>query len=92
METEVQAILTAGGFVETSEGAGEGPLGLVLASTSFYAESGGQVADTGALLSSSARFCVQDTQVLPPAPPPPRNNAMQGYKGRFCVQGISGED
>lgn len=70
METEVLAILTAGGFVESSEGAGEGPLGLVLASTSFYAESGGQVADTGALLTSSARYTVQDTQVLPPASPP----------------------
>eukprot|EP00884_Botryococcus_braunii_P001847 jgi/Botrbrau1/11663/Bobra.168_2s0018.1 len=63
VETEVLAILSPTGFVTSSAEDGEGPLGLILRSTSFYAESGGQVADTGSLQSSSALFNVQDTQV-----------------------------
>lgn len=39
-------------------------MGLVLRQTSFYAEQGGQVADTGAVdAPSSASFAVEDTQV-----------------------------
>jgi alanyl-tRNA synthetase len=37
---------------------------VILESTPFYAESGGQVGDTGALESESARFAVADTQKL----------------------------
>ncbi len=41
-----------------------GPVGLVLRQTSFYAEQGGQVADTGAVDGpSGASFAVEDTQV-----------------------------
>ena len=57
------AILSSSGFVESSGGC-EGPVGLVLDRTNFYAEQGGQVADVGSLTSSSgATFDVQDTQV-----------------------------
>lgn len=57
------AILSSSGFVDSSEGC-QGPVGLVLDTTNFYAEQGGQVADIGCLASSSAhRFDVQDTQV-----------------------------
>ncbi len=39
-------------------------MGLVLRQTSFYAEQGGQVADTGAVDGpSGASFAVEDTQV-----------------------------
>jgi len=37
---------------------------VVLDRTPFYAESGGQVGDTGELLADSARFVVEDTQKL----------------------------
>ena len=41
-----------------------GPLGLVLRETSFYAEAGGQVADTGTVAGPSRSvFTVEDTQV-----------------------------
>ena len=57
------AILSSGGFVDSSEGC-QGAVGLVLDTTTFYAEQGGQVADIGCLASSSGqKFDVQDTQV-----------------------------
>jgi len=37
---------------------------VVLDRTPFYAESGGQIGDTGALIGPSARFAVRDTQKL----------------------------
>ncbi|KAL0043139.1 hypothetical protein WJX79_010270 [Trebouxia sp. C0005] len=63
IESKVMAILSSTGFVNSSEGC-EGPVGLVLDSTNFYAEQGGQVADVGSFTSSPGRtFEVQDTQV-----------------------------
>ena len=57
------AVLSSNGFVNSSEGC-EGSIGLVLDTTNFYAEQGGQVADIGSLTSSSGRtFNVQDAQV-----------------------------
>ncbi len=63
VQSKVMAILSSSGFVNSSEGC-EGPVGLVLDITNFYAEQGGQVADVGSFASSSGRtFEVQDTQV-----------------------------
>lgn len=63
VQTTVKAILSSTGFVNSTQGC-ESPVGLVLESTSFYAEQGGQVADVGSLASTSGRcFHVQDAQV-----------------------------
>lgn len=63
LQAIVMAILTSTGFVDSSQGC-EGPVGLVLDTTNFYAEQGGQVADIGSFASSSGHtFEVQDTQV-----------------------------
>ena len=63
VQAHVMAVLSSSGFVDSSAGC-EGPVGLVLDTTSFYAEQGGQVADIGSLTSSSGHdFDVQDTQV-----------------------------
>ena len=63
LQTQVRAILSSNGFVDSTDGC-DSPVGLVLESTSFYAEQGGQVADTGSLATTSGRtFEVQDTQV-----------------------------
>lgn len=67
VQAHVMAVLSSNGFVDSSAGC-EGPVGLVLDTTTFYAEQGGQVADVGSLTSSSGQgFDVQDTQVAPPA-------------------------
>lgn len=63
LTTKVAAILTKGGFVQSSEEANGGPVGIVLERTPFYAEAGGQVADTGSLQGSAGGFEVQDTIV-----------------------------
>jgi alanyl-tRNA synthetase len=63
VQTTVRAILSESGFVDSTAGAA-GPLGVVLERTPFYAESGGQVADTGELAGpSGALFTVHDTKV-----------------------------
>lgn len=63
VQTKVRAILSSSGFVDSSAEAA-GPLGVVLERTPFYAESGGQVADTGELAGpSGAIFTVHDTKV-----------------------------
>ena len=65
VQAHVMAVLSSNGFVDSSAGC-EGPVGLVLDATSFYAEQGGQVADIGSVTSSSGHnFDVQDTQVMP---------------------------
>ena len=59
----VKAILTLNGFVESTEGV-EGPIGLVLDRTSFYAESGGQVCDVGVITTKNgASLAVNEVKV-----------------------------
>lgn len=64
IEGHVQAILTGDGFVESTKDvpAGE-PIGLVMNKTPFYAEAGGQVADTGTISSSNASLSIEDVIV-----------------------------
>jgi alanyl-tRNA synthetase len=58
----VVALLRGKERVEVLKAGEEGQ--VVLESTPFYAESGGQVGDTGSLVSANARFEVADTQKL----------------------------
>jgi alanyl-tRNA synthetase len=64
-DARVLALLRGGEEVESLGEGEEG--GVVLDRTPFYAESGGQVGDTGVLLTGSAHAFVLDT---PPAPVP----------------------
>ena len=54
--------MTMDGFVQSTEGAA-GPLGIFLDHTSFYAESGGQVCDTGVIRCAGGALAVDDTKV-----------------------------
>jgi alanyl-tRNA synthetase len=61
-ESEVIAILHNGNSVDSiSQG---DKAGIILTETPFYAESGGQVGDTGKLFSDDANFSVSDTQKI----------------------------
>ncbi len=59
-ETEILALQRDGGDVREL-GAGDAGT-VVLAVTPFYAEGGGQVGDTGVILTTGGRFAVKDTQ------------------------------
>jgi alanyl-tRNA synthetase len=62
-DAPVVALLGEGGQrVQALENGAKGT--VVLERTSFYAESGGQVGDTGELSAGSARFAVSDTQKI----------------------------
>ena len=65
MESRVAAVMTSQGFQDSTEGSPDSLVGIVLESTPFYAEQGGQVADTGRITSTSGLeyMEVQDTQV-----------------------------
>jgi alanyl-tRNA synthetase len=78
-DAPVLALLDANGHpVQTLEAGAPGT--VVLESTPFYAESGGQVGDTGDLSSSSGRFAVSDTQKL---------GAAFGHHGKVAVGRIA---
>ena len=59
-ESRVVALLKNGALVEQLDAGDEGE--VVLERTPFYAESGGQVGDTGELVTGEARFLVTDTR------------------------------
>jgi len=74
----VTALFTDGEPVETLE---EGATGIVvLDTTPFYAESGGQVGDTGVLAADGVRFVVDDTQKL---------GLASGHLGRLRDGGLA---
>ncbi len=58
----VSALIFDGATVDALRPGQEGQ--VVLDHTPFYAESGGQIGDTGVLLSKNARFVVRDTQKI----------------------------
>ena len=63
-DATIKAILTLDGFVETTESVpADQPIGIVLDRTSFYAESGGQVADVGTLRCPGGALAVSDAKV-----------------------------
>ncbi|KAJ1389653.1 Translation protein, beta-barrel domain superfamily [Sesbania bispinosa] len=60
-ESVVKAIYTGSEFVDSVNT--DGDIGVVLESTSFYAEQGGQIFDTGSLECQQASFQVRNVQV-----------------------------
>jgi alanyl-tRNA synthetase len=58
----ITALIFDGALVDTMRSGQEGQ--VVLDHTPFYAESGGQVGDTGTLITESARFSVRDTRKI----------------------------
>jgi len=75
----VVALFRAGESVEKLT-AGEQGL-VILDRTPFYAESGGQVGDTGELLAAGMRFCVRDTQK--------KGDAVFGHSGKLVAGELS---
>jgi len=61
-ETSIKAIYTGSEFLESATLGNE--IGIVLQSTSFYAEQGGQIFDTGLLEGSFGRFEVCNVQIF----------------------------
>lgn len=62
--TSVKAIFSHAGFVESTAIDGlSGEFGLVLESTSFYAEQGGQIYDTGSVVGPNGSFEVKNVQL-----------------------------
>ncbi|KAH9603555.1 hypothetical protein KSS87_001690 [Heliosperma pusillum] len=61
-QTTIRAIYTGSEFLESAEDGKE--VGIVLESTSFYAEQGGQIFDTGLLDAPSGTFQVCNVQVF----------------------------
>jgi alanyl-tRNA synthetase len=77
-EALVTTIIKGNQCVQTLEAGEQGV--IILDRTPFYAESGGQVGDTGELQNKDAMFQVLDTQ---------KNNSAHLHHGRVCKGSIS---
>lgn len=62
LDATISAILSPSGFIQSTADA-EGPYGFVLNATTFYAESGGQVCDTGSITTGGGSVAVEDVKV-----------------------------
>ncbi|MEW4284183.1 alanine--tRNA ligase [Priestia koreensis] len=63
IETSPQVILVNGQLAEVAEAGQDAQ--LILKETPFYAESGGQIADTGTLTNATSKIIVKDVQKAP---------------------------
>ena len=63
LQATVRAVLATSGYVDSTQEAGEGPVGLVLDQTSFYADGGGQATDVGLIVGSSGSLDVEHVEV-----------------------------
>ena len=59
----MKAVLATSGYVDSTREAGNGPVGLVLNRTSFYADGGGQATDVGLIAGSSGSMDVEHVEV-----------------------------
>ena len=59
----MEAVLATSGYVDSTQEAGDGPVGLVLDRTSFYADGGGQATDVGLITGTSGRLEVEHAEV-----------------------------
>ncbi len=62
LESTVTAIMSPSGFIKSTSDA-EGPYGFFMDATTFYAESGGQVCDSGLITTPSGSMSVSDVKV-----------------------------
>ena len=63
LQATVKAVLATSGYVNSTREAEDGPVGLVLDSTSFYADGGGQATDVGLIAGSSGSLDVEHVEV-----------------------------
>lgn len=80
-DTTIRAIYTGSEFLESAEAGGD--IGIILESTSFYAEQGGQIFDTGSLESTLGTFEVCNVQAF--AGFVLHIGSFSGGTGRFSV-------
>jgi alanyl-tRNA synthetase len=64
IESKVIALFNGKNFSETKISVSENLVGVVLDSTNFYAESGGQLFDSGVLFADGVKFTVDDVQAF----------------------------
>ncbi len=76
-EASIVKIIVDGSETETIEAGQEA--GLVLDTTPFYGEMGGQLGDTGEILGPTGRFSVTDTVRIPPDITIHQGRVVEGY-------------
>ncbi|MGQ9921919.1 MAG: alanine--tRNA ligase [Desulfobacca sp.] len=77
-EAESQILALVRGDAPVSEAAAGSEVEVVVATTPFYAEAGGQVADTGSITAPGLVFLVEDVQKLPNEVVIHKGKVMQG--------------